>query len=157
MRWWKGGPTAIRVRFIADCVAGTTIILSPRVGQTVLVIHAELIFVAVWAYEAVVAASPRNLRILSKWLKIHTPRHVTYGIWGTCCGLIQQAHGSVWENNTHAEVGRICADNAGLTSGICSGRCGKKYHKQHLWNQKHTRKIVGSDTNKQVCQGIVNT
>ena len=97
-----------------------------------LVISAELIFVDVWAYEAVDAASPRTLRIISRWLKIYTPRPVTYGIWGTRGGLIPQADGSVRENNTQAEVGRICADNAGLTSGICSGSCGKKYHKQHL-------------------------
>jgi hypothetical protein len=132
VRWWKGGHTVIRVCFIADCANGTRIILSPRVGHTLLIIYAELIFVAVCAYEAVNAASPRTLRIISRWLKIHTSRPVTYGIWGTRCGLIRQADGSVCENNTHAEVGIICADNAGLTSGICSGRCGKKCHKQHL-------------------------
>jgi hypothetical protein len=35
-------------------------------------------------------------------------------------------------------VGSICANNAGLTGGICSGSCGKKDHKQHLMaTEKH--------------------
>ena len=122
----------IGVRFIADGVDGTMVRLPPRVRITVLVISAELIVDAVCTYEAVDAASPRTWKIRSRWIIIHTPRPVTYGIWGTRGGLIPQVDGSVCENNTHDEVGRICTDNSGLTSGICSGSCGEKYHKQHL-------------------------
>lgn len=124
--------TVIGVRFIADCADRTIVIRSPSERITVLVISAELIFVAVCAYEAVGAAFPRILRIKSRWIKIHTPNSVTYGIWGTRGGLIPKADGSVRKINTHHEVGRICADNAGLTRGICSGSCGEKYHEQHL-------------------------
>jgi hypothetical protein len=78
-------------RFIAHCAGGTRVILSPRIRITVLVVSAQLIFVAVCAHEAVDAASPRILKIIPRRLKIHTPRLVTDGIMGTRGGLIPQA------------------------------------------------------------------
>ena len=50
----------IGVRFIADGADRTMVMRSPRVRITVLVIYAELIVVAVCAYEAVAAAFPRT-------------------------------------------------------------------------------------------------
>jgi hypothetical protein len=108
------------------------VIWSPRVRITVIVISAELIFVAVGAYEAVAAASPRTLSIICSWMKIHTTRPFTDGVRGTRGGLIPQTDGSVGENNAHAEVGSIGADNAGLTTDMCGDSRGKKYHKHHL-------------------------